>query len=674
MASTPIATAFVAVRANTSSIRGEVNAGLASAAPDAEAHGASIGKKLGVGLGLAVAAAAGVAFKFGGESLDASRDAASQQTRLTDAFARFPKLAGVSQESLRAFNDELAKKTGIDANQTAGAQAALASYGATGAQIKELTPLMQDYSVKTGKDLSSSAAVFGKALLGSGKSLKGIGINFKDTKTEAGNFKELLGGLQDKVGGFATSGLAPAALQTKQFANQVEQLKVKLGDKLAPVMATVVDWGLKTVDWITKNADTLKPLVVGIGIATLAIYGINLAMSLNPAGLIIIGLVALGAGLVLLYQKSETFRNIVNAVWSAVKYAAQAFWENLQTVFHALVGAFQWAWNTANRFADIVRGAFFAAKDAAVTAWNWIRDHVIDPFVHGMSAAKDGIGKALGAVGQFFSDLPGKIGAVFATAGTWLSDAGRNIISGLFDGLKAVWDTVTKWVGGIAQWFIDHKGPVSTDRLLLRPAGEAIMHGLLAGLQAKFNDIKAWIGLSGAEVSSGVGQWAGLVGEALSQLGQPQSATAAVLRRMQRESGGNPSIMNTTDSNYLAGTPSIGLMQTIMPTFRAYAGQYASQGITDPFANIYAGINYAMHRYGAGWISRMDAPGGYDVGGWLPRGMSVAMNNTAQAERVLGPHEQVRLHPDDIAAIGAASARAVFAGNTVSARSMMAGR
>ncbi|AEW94051.1 hypothetical protein SCATT_16800 [Streptantibioticus cattleyicolor NRRL 8057 = DSM 46488] len=37
-------------------------------------------------------------------------------------------------------------------------------------------------------------------------------------------------------------------------------------------------------------------------------------------------------------------------------------------------------------------------------------------------------------------------------------------------------------------------------------------------------------------------------------------------------------------------------MQTIPPTFDAYAGPYRSLGITNPLASIYAGLNYAIHR------------------------------------------------------------------------------
>lgn len=116
----------------------------------------------------------------------------------------------------------------------------------------------------------------------------------------------------------------------------------------------------------------------------------------------------------------------------------------------------------------------------------------------------------------------------------------------------------------------------------------------------------------------GVEQWRGTALQVMRELGIPDQYIGAVLRRMNQESGGNPNIQNNWDSNAKKGTPSIGLMQTIGPTFNANAGKYANRGITDPYANIYAGLNYAGRRYGpshggfiGGVIYAMNKPGGY---------------------------------------------------------------
>lgn len=125
----------------------------------------------------------------------------------------------------------------------------------------------------------------------------------------------------------------------------------------------------------------------------------------------------------------------------------------------------------------------------------------------------------------------------------------------------------------------------------------------------------------GAGGGLGAGRWAPVVRVALGLLHQSLMWTNAVLQRINMESGGNPTIVNRWDSNWIAGTPSVGLMQVIGPTFAAYAGPFRRTGpflygvSTSPLANIYAGLNYAIHRYGS--LSVMTRPGGYGRGGTI---------------------------------------------------------
>ncbi|MFJ8508636.1 peptidoglycan DD-metalloendopeptidase family protein [Streptomyces avermitilis] len=141
---------------------------------------------------------------------------------------------------------------------------------------------------------------------------------------------------------------------------------------------------------------------------------------------------------------------------------------------------------------------------------------------------------------------------------------------------------------------------------------------------------------------SGVQRWAGVVRQALGQVGQPSSLVQTTLRRMNQESGGNPRAVNKWDSNWKAGHPSVGLMQVIGPTFRAYAGKYKNKGpfmygtSIDPLANVYSSMRYALSAYGS--LSRAyNRPGGYDQGGWLPPGITPVVNETGVPEAILNP-------------------------------------
>ncbi|MFJ5103181.1 peptidoglycan DD-metalloendopeptidase family protein [Streptomyces sp. NPDC088554] len=143
--------------------------------------------------------------------------------------------------------------------------------------------------------------------------------------------------------------------------------------------------------------------------------------------------------------------------------------------------------------------------------------------------------------------------------------------------------------------------------------------------------------------SAGVGQWRGIVQQALSQVGQPKSYTDTTLRRMQQESGGNPNAVNKWDVNWLNGHPSVGLMQVIRPTFEAFAGKYKNTGpkqygvSTNPMANIYSSMRYALKQYGS-LPAAYNRPGGYASGGFPALGeMAWVGENGPELVRFLHP-------------------------------------
>ncbi|WP_227983749.1 DUF4226 domain-containing protein [Nocardia spumae] len=105
---------------------------------------------------------------------------------------------------------------------------------------------------------------------------------------------------------------------------------------------------------------------------------------------------------------------------------------------------------------------------------------------------------------------------------------------------------------------------------------------------------------SGTTVGGTVGQW---IQQALGVLAAAGVDTSridpeAIAIIIQHESGGNPSATNNWDSNAASGTPSIGLMQTIGPTFNSYALS-GHRNIYNPVDNIVAGVRYAISRYGS---------------------------------------------------------------------------
>jgi LysM repeat protein len=101
-------------------------------------------------------------------------------------------------------------------------------------------------------------------------------------------------------------------------------------------------------------------------------------------------------------------------------------------------------------------------------------------------------------------------------------------------------------------------------------------------------------------VGGSVGQWISQAQQILAAAGVPYSKMNAsdINIIIQHESSGNPNAENKWDSNWQAGHPSIGLMQTIGPTFNAYCLP-GHTNIWNPVDNIIAGVRYAISRYGS---------------------------------------------------------------------------
>ncbi|MFB7235992.1 peptidoglycan DD-metalloendopeptidase family protein [Streptomyces sp. NPDC056269] len=158
----------------------------------------------------------------------------------------------------------------------------------------------------------------------------------------------------------------------------------------------------------------------------------------------------------------------------------------------------------------------------------------------------------------------------------------------------------------------------------------------------------------GSGGGSGVERWRGVVQQALRMTGNPAGFADLTLRRMNQESGGNPNAVNNWDVNAQNGTPSVGLMQVIKPTFEAFAGHMRNVGpkvfgvSTNPLANIFSSMQYAMSRYGS-LPTAYNRPGGYASGGFPDVGeLAWVGENGPELVRFLHP-TQVYSNSDSMA-------------------------
>ncbi|WP_086663690.1 transglycosylase SLT domain-containing protein [Lentzea kentuckyensis] len=203
--------------------------------------------------------------------------------------------------------------------------------------------------------------------------------------------------------------------------------------------------------------------------------------------------------------------------------------------------------------------------------------------------------------------------------------------------------TIASWVGEIGQSVVDlFSDPAAFVRSRLGGGGGwveqlALLPGKVLGKAADFlwDKIKGWFG---GDTPTGGDQLAQWITAGMRIAGVPGTWFDPLHTLIMRESGGNPNAINLWDSNAQAGYPSQGLMQTIPQTFAAYRDPRLPNVITDPVANIVAGIRYILARYGSVFNVQQavgSTPMGYDSGGYLMPGVTTVYNGTGRPEPVL---------------------------------------
>jgi hypothetical protein len=469
------------------------------------------GEKTASGLskmGKAAATAAGAAalgglvmmFKTGA---DEQMDFLAGNAQLEAGIKSTGNAANVSVDGLNNMASEIQNYSGQTDDSIAASQKLLLTFtnltngvGEGADMFDQATKMSADMAAKMGGDASKYAVQLGKALNDPVKgitALTKVGVSFTDAQKKQisalqgsgdmmGAQKIIMQELQKEFGGSAKAAGDALPGQLQKAQRSFEDVSQGLVAGLMPVLTSLADFINTTLmpaftaffGFVTENQTVFGVLAAGILAVVIVVKAwaiaqaiLNSTLLTNPVFLIIAGIIALGAAFVIAYQKSETFRAIVDAVFSAIKTVIagviQFITVNIPAAFSALVGfvtglpgrvasagARIWSW-LLEKFTAVWTAvtsglgraiswvgtipAKFAAGGAA--AWNWL----LAKFSSAWSAVTGAIGRAIAWVGG----LPGKLASAASGAWDWLgkafSDAWQAVQQAFSDGLS--------WLAGI---------------------------------------------------------------------------------------------------------------------------------------------------------------------------------------------------------------------------------
>ena len=256
--------------------------------------------------------------------------------------------------------NEQARLTGVDQNLIKESQALLLTFkdiassaDEVGGAFDRATQLTLDMASAGFGSVTDNAKQLGKALndpIAGLTALRRSGIQFTEaqkdqirTLVESGNVLEaqnlILQEIENQVGGTAEA----TANSTDKMKVAFSQASESIGMALLPAVEALLPIVIKFADWASQNTEIIIGLAAAIGglsaaivvanfamkawaaaqaIATAAQWAFNAALTANPIGIVVVAVAALAAGLVLLYRRFETVRNIVKALLAPLKAAA----------------------------------------------------------------------------------------------------------------------------------------------------------------------------------------------------------------------------------------------------------------------------------------------------------------------------------------------------------------
>lgn len=277
----------------------------------------------------------------------------------------------------------------------------------------------------------------------------------------------------------------------------IQTLMTALSQLAAAVMPVITNLVGQIIPLLTPIISTLVgalvPAIQGIlTVVTTVIQAITPAIQgIQPIVITVINEVM--AVIQALMPVIQALAPLVSTIISAiVGFISSTLLPTIQAMLPFIQGVINGIASVVSGIVNVIQGVINMVTGIINVNWSqaW---NVFSQIVHGV------VQGVLGFLGGIGSAIMG----CFAGAGAWLRNAGASIINGLLNGLKAAFGRVKSFVSGIGDWIVRHKGPLSYDKVMLKPAGRAIMQGFDKSLRQGWKDVQRTVNGMNAQINGG---------------------------------------------------------------------------------------------------------------------------------------------------------------------------
>lgn len=355
----------------------------------------------------------------------------------------------------------------------------------TNNQLLSMPEILTELKSKYGETIDAVEKRELKEAFGTDEAVALIDLLYNNVETLDSGIQDLQGSMKNGIS--VTEQMAEAINNTPEQKFQVLKQQIhnnveELGNGLLPAVNNTMDKvsGLiqKGSQWISNNQETVQSImnialklgvflviagsvmgVMGnlgklflsaknaIGLVKMATVGMNAAFLASPVTWVIVGIVALVAAFVLLWNKSAAFRNFWKGLAEQMKTSFLQTWQSLKPALENLGQKFMELYQAVQPIIRVVGTVFGVVLTVAAGQFaGWIR---------GILAALTPLTNALSSLVSFVTNVVNMIVSLFKGDFSGAMDYASAAVGDLKDFIFNCFDAVLSFLEGFASGFLD---------------------------------------------------------------------------------------------------------------------------------------------------------------------------------------------------------------------------
>ena len=284
------------------------------------------------------------------------------------------------------------------------------------AKSQDALGVAMDVAAATGKDLGSVTDALAKGFSGNTASLGKLVPGLDKTVVASKDMNKIMAELARTTGGSAAAAADTAEGKMARMKLAMDETKESIGGALLPALTVLASMLLTVANWAQENSTVFVILLGVIGslaaavlaynsvqkvakvataVWTAAQWLLNAALTANPIGLIVAGVVALIAAIVLVATKTKFFQTVWASAMRVISAAIQAVFGWIKANWPLLLAILTGPIGIA---VALIVTQWDKIKAAALAVYVWLRDTFNKIWSTITSAATKALGLVLGPI------------------------------------------------------------------------------------------------------------------------------------------------------------------------------------------------------------------------------------------------------------------------------------